>query len=919
MARTKVTALAMLLLLTLAGVISVEWLVWSAESLPHSGLGISSSSNDSSPGGMPAPMPTLTYPIPSAHIPLAEVRSSQIRNPEPQLEPILTVISPKISRLESAVHPSKLSFAADLPAPVLLSGKPRNRALRSADESEALKLEKARSFVTSMCTDLKGNVWIATEGEGVQRFQSTGAKWHEWTQFGKKDGLGDDCGYALACDQKGRIWVGHLNHGVSVFNGLKWQNYQIVAGIGRSDSMAGPIGERVFSIKVCPVDGDVWIATNAGLTRYSNDTDSWRYYTRGEGLPSDETNCLAFNAEGDIYVGTQCDGIAMARRADDYSSWLEVRGPESLPKRPCGQGLPTSLINDLLVTKNGIICAGTPDGLAWSNDKGISWQYQRGLDWANKVRDSIASPPSGWSPPPGAQLAEDYVTKLSQDRAGNVWLGYRTCGYGRLRIAEDGHACSSIQSSASYGYVTAFSDLVEDFPFAGTYGSGIIGLQWVTNSRASEVLASSPIPLPSSAQPPDLNALNGILASIAVVNPDPNPKVPLVMPLDDDWLTEGAWLGRYGRYWCWLAAMDNVYEGYVWGAGPDSIPHSISIGPTGDLRHPNNYLRFWIAQNFFTNDYRALEIPPIYMHSRIVHGLTSWENDRRQAEWDDNGEVYRATDEGPGMVIHLAVPNDTFVVSFYEVNDDAHAGPANAKRDYTVAIKEAGHSASFQASQFLAVGRVADFWGGVYKRFLVRGPVDLQINLQRDYSFNTIFNAVMLDLSDERPVGYYLTAEQWRKTVGLLSRHDGQPDHPFDNSANDLDSISTDFAKVEKIITDLKQSEIQTPIWFAKHGRVIVVPLARWLRQNEKIISNRDYRSVEATAFYMSGLYDTWESQERANGVITARQIEKSLRWDGVTVENSGHGYDTVRASLKTEDNQPLSNGGGSTIVPAAW
>ena len=31
--------------------------------------------------------------------------------------------------------------------------------------------------------------------------------------------LGDDDIYALACDKLGRIWVGNLNHGVSVYDG----------------------------------------------------------------------------------------------------------------------------------------------------------------------------------------------------------------------------------------------------------------------------------------------------------------------------------------------------------------------------------------------------------------------------------------------------------------------------------------------------------------------------------------------------------------------------------------------------------------------------------------------------------------------------------------------------------------------------
>ncbi len=64
-----------------------------------------------------------------------------------------------------------------------------------------------------------------------------------WTQFTTKDGLGDDCAYALAFDQQGRLWAGHLNHGVSVYNGVKWQNYGLIDG---------PLGDRVFAIAVSP-------------------------------------------------------------------------------------------------------------------------------------------------------------------------------------------------------------------------------------------------------------------------------------------------------------------------------------------------------------------------------------------------------------------------------------------------------------------------------------------------------------------------------------------------------------------------------------------------------------------------------------------------------------------------------------------
>src|SRR5258708_638402 len=73
-------------------------------------------------------------------------------------------------------------------------------------------------FVTSVVVDAQNNVWAGTEATGLWRYDSRGKK---WTQFTTKDGLGDDTVYALAVDKLGRVWAGHLNHGVSVWNGGK--------------------------------------------------------------------------------------------------------------------------------------------------------------------------------------------------------------------------------------------------------------------------------------------------------------------------------------------------------------------------------------------------------------------------------------------------------------------------------------------------------------------------------------------------------------------------------------------------------------------------------------------------------------------------------------------------------------------------
>jgi len=254
-----------------------------------------------------------------------------------------------------------------------------------------------KPFVMSLAQDKADGIWVGTEGEGIWKYEGSAPAEQRWRRYTTSDGLGDDYAYAMACDRLGRIWVGHLNHGVSVFNGQKWQNYEVVGGLSRPDTLSGPLGERIFAMLVCPTDGDVWMASSAGLARYSEKKDDWTYYTRAEGLPSDQANAIAFDKDGDIYVGTQCDGIAVAKAADNYQKWRTVKGPDAMPTDAAGEGLPTNLINDLLVAQDGTIYAATTTGLAWSTDRAVTFHYARGKDWADKAKGLVDGPPKGWA------------------------------------------------------------------------------------------------------------------------------------------------------------------------------------------------------------------------------------------------------------------------------------------------------------------------------------------------------------------------------------------------------------------------------------------------------------------------------------------------------------------------------------------
>jgi len=584
---------------------------------------------------------------------------------------------------------------------------------------------KQGAFVTALA-QYGNRTFVATEDFGVWMWDSQSRRWSQFNAA--NSGIADDNIYALAVDKQGRVWAGTLRHGVSVYNGKTWRNYDVADG---------PLGERVFDIAVCPTDGNVWIATNAGLARYLTGKKAWRYYTRANGLPSDQIQTLAFDKEGNLFAGTQCDGLAMADAKDSYAKWRLAAAPSDQPgAEPQGKGLPSNLINDVLVARNGTIYVATTCGLAQSTDKGQTWSYTRGADYADKVRGRrLGLPYARWQPKAGAGLSEDYVTALAEDATGMLWVGHRQKAYEvfdpktNQRVLDGSNKAFDVNSGKASGeYVTSILPIAGSAPLLGRYGIGLttapkpFGLPKASPSALS-TLSNVAVDFPNPAEAPSATTLAAMLSNVRKLRaPSPNGSVAY---LGEDWRTWGDWVGRYGRRYAILCATqspasDEFISGSFYGADGDIGLHHRK----GDV------LRSFLA--IIQTDNPKVLYDPILGY-------------RREAEWDDHGETYPKTDQGPDIWVTINVPEGVHRATLYFYNKDAHEGD-NRFRDYLLEVKNWNPRIDkAEASPTLAKARVRDFWGPVYKQFWVVGPNKYYIKIGKNNSHNTILQSVMLD------------------------------------------------------------------------------------------------------------------------------------------------------------------------------
>ncbi|HVS72858.1 MAG TPA: two-component regulator propeller domain-containing protein [Phycisphaerae bacterium] len=588
------------------------------------------------------------------------------------------------------------------------------------------------------------DLWLASEGQGVWKFHN-----NQWQQFSRPippaspaTGPGDNFTYALAQDKKHRLWVGTLNHGVSVFNGASWQTYTTWG------PSAGPLGAHVFALAANPQTGDVWIATNEGLTRYNDSTDSWSNFSRADGLPSDQARALAISpTTGDLFVATAADGLLIGHPADNFHHWDHLPGPDPSdePITPSGKGLPSPEGTALAIDSTGRIFLGTTTGLAISSDNGKSFSFFRGKDWIEKVQRRYAGPPENFQPSDDGLLSEDWITALSLNAQQKLWISHRTTGVERFDPDTNTITASQTDSpmldtgKPCVNYVRGIATTPNGLPLIARYLVPPTILNIAETKPVPQAIPTPPAALPKPAAPPTLEELQNLQKQIAAL-PAPDKSTPAGAYLGEDWTTAGDWIGHIGRQFARL------------GAGPsfaaDGYNASVVTGGHYDME---------VNSTTFPTD---PDLPR--------RGLFNpYNNSRVQSELNDQGfsdNVASPAVQGPDLWVKVNIPAPRARISIYLLNPDGQTS-RNSLRDFILDLRydtrlplgraardtDEASTLSQQARldleklPVIAHARASDMFPGFYEQFLARKPGLYWIKINRNHSFVTKLFGIFVD------------------------------------------------------------------------------------------------------------------------------------------------------------------------------
>lgn len=317
----------------------------------------------------------------------------------------------------------------------------------------------ANDFIFDIAEDRDRNLWIATDGGGV-------AKWDRATDSFKTyrhdpnnlNSLSSDMVRTLHIDADGAIWIGTRRSGVDRLDPSSgvFTHYRHDAADSASLS-----SDEVYAITT-DRNGRVWIGTDDGLNHFETSTGNFVRYRHDPenagSLSNDRIRALFVDGQGALWVGTYAGLNRFDGEASGFTRYQHVPGDAS------------SLSYDKVV-----VIFEDADARLWvGTSKGLNF-----LDRVNarfkRYRSDAANPFS---------LSDDYIMSLHQDRTGVLWVGTKSGGVNKWNPAtwSMGHHVADPEAAERLDNpnVTSFAQEASGELWVGTFGSGLKRMNRVT-------------------------------------------------------------------------------------------------------------------------------------------------------------------------------------------------------------------------------------------------------------------------------------------------------------------------------------------------------------------------------------------------------------------------------------------------------
>lgn len=268
-----------------------------------------------------------------------------------------------------------------------------NNSIRKAIGSDgASNLQSSLSYndVKSFCEDENGNIWIGTDGGGLNLYnRKSGNYTHFKYNPTNKATLGSNEVLDIFEDKKGNLWLSTWGGGLNKYNGNG--TFTRFKTSDNPESISSNYVQKTFEDS----KGNLWVGTYfGGLNLYDSQKKTFKRFVTGSGgsrIFGKNIVSIAEDRQGAIWVGTDDGGL---NRIDSKTQFIRhyFNKEEKTP--------------DLRVL--------------FIDSKGRLWLGQKGLFRYDKTQDRFSLFPKDEA------LTNEFIKGIVEDEMGNLWISTST-------------------------------------------------------------------------------------------------------------------------------------------------------------------------------------------------------------------------------------------------------------------------------------------------------------------------------------------------------------------------------------------------------------------------------------------------------------------------------------------------------------
>jgi ligand-binding sensor domain-containing protein len=211
--------------------------------------------------------------------------------------------------------------------------------------------------VGALLRDRSGVVWVGTWGQGLARHDPA-ARAFEAIRYSPSlpAGLSHPAAVRALEMQDGTLWIGTNGNGIDVFD----REHGLIGGHRPDPLDPGALSDGSVTCLAQAAGGTVWVATlNGVLHRRRPGSRRFERLTPAQGLPGGPIRAMAFTPDGMLWAGSS-DGLARINpRIDPQIS--EIASFHHRPDDP--SSLSGDTVEALAVSADGTLWVGTDSGL----------------------------------------------------------------------------------------------------------------------------------------------------------------------------------------------------------------------------------------------------------------------------------------------------------------------------------------------------------------------------------------------------------------------------------------------------------------------------------------------------------------------------------------------------------------------------